>query len=70
MIGKIQTYFKSKKELEEQVGHLQHQIRLMQDHIAVQKAENLSLNERIFELERKNQITQALLDVSSNTKRY
>ena len=70
MIGKIQTYFKSKKELEEQLGHLQHQIRLMQDHIAVQKAENLSLNERIFELERKNQITQALLDVSSNTKRY
>ena len=70
MIGKIQTYFKSKKELEEQLGHLQHQIRLLQDHIAVQKAENLSLNERIFELERKNQITQALLDVSSNTKRY
>ena len=70
MIGKIRKYFKSKSELEEQLGHLQHQIRLMQDHIAVQKAENLSLNQQIFELERKNQITQALLDVSSNTKRY
>ena len=70
MIRKIKRYFKSKDVLEEQVGHLQHQIRLMQDHIAVQKAENLSLKQRIFELERKVGVTQSLLDISSNTKRY
>jgi polyhydroxyalkanoate synthesis regulator phasin len=70
VIGNIKKYFKSKKHLIDEVGHLTHQIKLMQDHIVVQKEEILSREMRINELERQVQVTKNLLDVSSNTKRY
>lgn len=70
MIEKIRKYLKSKKHLIDEVGHLTHQIKLMQDHIQAQNDEKISLNRRINELERQVQVTKNLLDVSSNTKRY
>jgi polyhydroxyalkanoate synthesis regulator phasin len=70
VIGKIRKYFKSKKHLIDEVGHLTHQIQLMKDHIQAQNDEKMSLNSRINELERQIRVTKNLLDISSNTKRY
>ena len=70
VIGNIKKYFKSKKHLIDEVGHLTHQIRLMQDHIQAQNDEKMSLNKRINELERQVEVTKNLLDISANTKRY
>ena len=63
VIKQIKSYFNKKNELEQQIGHLNHQIRLMQDHIAVQKKEILSCNKKINDLEK-------LLDLAQNVKRY
>ena len=63
MLSKLKTYFKSKTELNNKVGKLEHQIKLMQDHIQAQKEENLSSKKKIRELE-------MLLDIANNTKRY
>ena len=70
VIGKIRKYLKNKKHLIDEVGHLTHQIRLMQNHIQAQNDEKMSLNGRINELERQIRVTKNLLDISSNTKRY
>ena len=55
--------FGKTKKMKENIERLEHQIKLMQEHIAVQKEENLSLNKKIRELE-------MLLDIEQNTKRY
>jgi len=55
--------FGRNKKYKEEIGRLEHQIRLMQDHFAVQKEEILSLKKQIRELE-------MLLDIAQNTKRY
>tara|TARA_Y100000385_G_scaffold178690_1_gene184665 strand:+ start:151 stop:339 length:189 start_codon:yes stop_codon:yes gene_type:complete len=51
MINSIRTYFKSKLKLTDRVGKLEHQIKLMQEHIQTQKEENISLKEQIRNLE-------------------
>jgi regulator of replication initiation timing len=56
-------WFNKNKELKQRIAQLENQIKLMQEHIAVQKEENLSLNKKIRELE-------MLLDIEQNTKRY
>jgi len=56
-------WFKTNKELKTEIGKLEHQIKLMQDHFAVQNKEILSLKKKVFELEK-------LLDIAQNTKRY
>jgi len=56
-------WWRTNKELKTEIGRLEHQIRLMQDHFAVQKEEILSLNKKVYELEK-------LLDIAENTKRY
>jgi chromosome segregation ATPase len=63
VIKQIKSYFNKKNELEQQIGHLNHQIKLMQDHIVVQKQEILSCNKKINDLEK-------LLDLAQNVKRY
>jgi peptidoglycan hydrolase CwlO-like protein len=63
VIKQIKSYFNKKSELEQQIGHLNHQIRLMQDHIAVQNKEILICNRKINDLEK-------LLDLAQNVKRY
>lgn len=55
--------FGRNKKYKEEIGRLEHQIRLMQDHFAVQKEEILSLKRKVRELE-------ILLDIEQNTKRY
>jgi peptidoglycan hydrolase CwlO-like protein len=55
--------FGKTKKLKEEIGRLEHQIKLMQDHIQAQKEENLSSKKKIRELE-------MLLDIANNTKRY
>lgn len=70
MIENIKKYFKSKKQLINDAGHLHHQIQLMQTHIQYQNDEKMKLNIRVNELERQIEITKNLLDISSNTKRY
>jgi phage shock protein A len=70
VIENIKKYFKSKKQLIDEVGHLTHQIRLMKTHIQAQNDEKVSFNRRINELERQLEITKNLLDISANTKRY
>jgi phage shock protein A len=70
VIENIKKYFKSKKQLINDVGHLHHQIQLMQTHIQSQNDEKMKLNIRVNELERQIEITKNLLDISSNTKRY
>ena len=62
MLNKLKTYFKSKTELTDKVGKLEHQIKLMQDHIAVQNGEKMSLKKQIRELE-------MMWDIET-TKRY
>ena len=52
-----------KKKLREEIGRLENQIKLMQDHIRAQNEEKLSLKKRIRELE-------MLWDIERNTKRY
>lgn len=54
---------KTNKELKTEIDRLNNQIKLMQEHIAVQKEENLSLKKKIRELE-------MLWDIERNTKRY
>lgn len=56
-------WFNKNKELKQKVLDLQNQIKLMQEHIAVQNKEILSSNKKISELE-------ILLDIAENTKRY
>lgn len=56
-------WFNKNKELKQKVLDLQNQIKLMQEHIAVQNKELLSSNKKIRELE-------MLLDIAENTKRY
>jgi sensor histidine kinase YesM len=56
-------WFKTNKKLRNEVNRLENQIRLMQDHIAVQNKEILSLKRKVRELE-------MLLDIEQNTKRY
>ena len=56
-------WFKTNKKLRNEVNRLENQIRLMQDHIAVQNKEILSLKRKVRELE-------ILLDIEQNTKRY
>jgi len=56
-------WFKTNKKLRNEVNGLENQIRLMQDHIAVQNKEILSLKRKVRELE-------MLLDIEQNTKRY
>ena len=62
MINSIRTYFKSKSKLTDRVGKLEHQIKLMQEHIQTQKEENISLKEQIRNLE-------MMWDIET-TKRY
>ena len=40
-------WWRTNKELETEIGRLEHQIRLMQDHFAVQNKEILSLKKQI-----------------------
>lgn len=56
-------WWKTNKELKTEIGRLEHQIRLMQEHIRAQNDEKVSLNKRIREL-------KMLLDIAENTKRY
>ena len=63
MIERIKKYFKNKKELDEEIGRLKHQIHLMQEHIHNQK-------EDILKLERQLQISQQMWDVENLTKKY
>lgn len=63
MIERIKKYFKNKKELDEEIGRLKHQINLMQEHIQDQK-------ESIVQLERKLQVSQQMWDVENLTKKY
>jgi len=44
-------WFKTNKELKTEIGKLEHQIKLMQNHIQAQKDENVSLKKKIRELE-------------------
>lgn len=62
MLNKLKTYFKSKPKLEGEIGRLNHQIKLMQEHIQAQKDDNMSLKKKIRELE-------MLWDIET-TKRY
>lgn len=62
MINTIRAYFKSKLKLTDRVGKLEHQIKLMQEHIQTQKEENISLKEQIRNLE-------MMWDIET-TKRY
>jgi phage shock protein A len=55
--------FGRSKKLKEEIGRLQHQIKLMQEHIQAQNDEKVSLNKQIRQLE-------VLLDIAENTKRY
>ena len=55
--------FGKSKKLKEEIERLEHQIKLMQEHIAVQKEDILSRNKKIRALE-------MLLDIERNTKRY
>ena len=57
------SWWNRNKELKTEVGRLEHQIKLMQDHIQAQKEEKMSLNKKVLELEK-------LLDIAQNTKRY
>jgi peptidoglycan hydrolase CwlO-like protein len=56
-------WWRTHKELKTEIGRLEHQIRLMQEHIQAQKEDNVSLNNQIRELE-------MLLDIANNTKKY
>ena len=62
MLSKLKTYFKSKTELNDKVGRLEHQIKLMQEHIAVQNEQIMSSKKQIRELE-------MMWDIET-TKRY
>jgi peptidoglycan hydrolase CwlO-like protein len=44
-------WFRTQKSLRNEIGRLNHQIKLMQDHIQSQKEENMSFKKRIRELE-------------------
>jgi septal ring factor EnvC (AmiA/AmiB activator) len=44
-------WWRTNKELKTEIGRLEHQIRLMQDHFAVQNKEISSLKKQIRELE-------------------
>ena len=44
-------WWKTHKELRNEIGRLEHQIKLMQQHIQTQKEENLSLKKKVRELE-------------------
>lgn len=55
--------FGRNKKLKDEIGRLEHQIKLMQDHIRAQNDEKVSLKNKIRELE-------ILLDIANNTKRY
>jgi cell division protein FtsB len=55
--------FGKTKKLKEDIERLEHQIKLMQEHIAVQNDEKMSLKKQISKLE-------VLLDIAENTKRY
>ena len=44
-------FIRTHKELRNEIGRLEHQIKLMQQHIQAQNEEKMSLNKRIRELE-------------------
>ena len=44
-------WFRTQKSLRNEIGRLNHQIKLMQEHIRAQKDDNLSLKKQIRELE-------------------
>lgn len=44
-------WWRTNKELKTEIGRLEHQIKLMQEHIQAQNEENLSLKRQIRELE-------------------
>ena len=56
-------WWKTHKELKTEIGRLEHQIKLMQEHIAVQNNQEMSLKRKVRELE-------LLLDIAQNTKKY
>ena len=56
-------WFRTHKGLIKEIGKLNHQIKMMQEHMHSQKVEKL-------ELERELELVKKLLDISENTKRY
>jgi regulator of replication initiation timing len=56
-------WFRTHKGLRKEIGKLNHQIEMMQEHIHSQKVENL-------DLQRELELVKKLLDISENTKRY
>jgi hypothetical protein len=44
-------WWRTNKELKTEIGRLEHQIKLMQEHIRVQNDEKMSLKSKIRELE-------------------
>jgi hypothetical protein len=56
-------WWKTHKEKNQKILDLENQIKLMQEHFAVQNKEILSLKRKVRELE-------ILLDIAQNTKRY
>ena len=62
MLSKLKTYFKSKTELNNKVGKLEHKIELMKEHIKTQNDEKMSLKKQIRDLE-------MMWDIET-TKRY
>ena len=55
--------FGKRKKLKEEIGRLEHQIKLMQEYIQAQKEEIVNSKKKIRELE-------MLWDIERNTKRY
>ena len=56
-------WFTKNKELKQRIAQLEHQIKLMQEHIQAQSNQEMSLKRKLRELE-------MLLDIAQNTKRY
>ena len=56
-------WWKTHKELKTEIGRLEHQIKLMQEHISVQNNQEMSLKRKVRELE-------LLLDIAHNPKKY
>ena len=63
MINKLRTYFKSKSKLDDKCSKLEHQIKLMQEHMEQQRG-------KISMLERKLHIAREMWDISNKTKTY
>jgi len=63
MIKKLRTYFKSKSKLDDKCSKLEHQIKLMQEHME-HKRESISM------LERKLHLDRQMWDIYNKTKTY